>query len=282
MPIISKNFIERCLFGTLSIALATCAISFSHNVLGAFFFLAIVLAFHSRALYEYCHLCEHAGHSLLKTNLFLFSNLYILSHAFFTHRAAFILIIGTVFIITSYFRKQEKALEGLALTALSFVMITFPMSLFINLNYLPRLINGTATSFWLFWLLIVVKGSDMAAYVVGKKMGSHPLAKDLSPKKTIEGAVGGVLFAGALSVILGLLYRKMFTILMPPDTWVILGMIFGVIAIFGDLTESLLKRSAGVKDSARIPGLGGIFDTYDSLLLTTPALYFYLRVMELI
>jgi phosphatidate cytidylyltransferase len=123
-----------------------------------------------------------------------------------------------------------------------------------------------------FLLFFVVWSSDVAAFYVGHAFGRRPLAPLVSPKKTVEGAVGGLL--GALTA--AFVARAWFINRLTPADCLALGLGLGGIGIVGDLVESMLKRSAGAKDSARlVPGHGGILDRIDSLLYAAPLLYYY-------
>jgi phosphatidate cytidylyltransferase len=123
-----------------------------------------------------------------------------------------------------------------------------------------------------FLLFFVVWSSDVAAYYVGHALGRRPLSPSVSPRKTVEGAVGGLLGA----VTAAFVARAWFINRLTPLDCVALGLGLGAIGIVGDLVESMLKRSAGVKDSARlVPGHGGILDRIDSLLYAAPLLYYY-------
>lgn len=127
---------------------------------------------------------------------------------------------------------------------------------------------------WVTLLLIgTIVVSDSAQYFTGRAFGRRPLAPVISPKKTVEGAIGGVLF-GTLFVVffeLAGLNRDL--------TWrIMLGMMIVVLGIVGDLFESKLKRGSGIKDSSSlIPGHGGVLDRIDALLFAAPAFYLYMR-----
>ena len=123
-----------------------------------------------------------------------------------------------------------------------------------------------------FLLFFVVWSSDVAAYYVGRAVGRRRLAPRISPRKTVEGGLGGI--AGALAA--AFVARAWFMHRLSPADCLALGPGLGLIGIVGDLVESMLKRSAGVKDSARlVPGHGGLLDRVDSLLYAAPALYYY-------
>lgn len=124
-------------------------------------------------------------------------------------------------------------------------------------------------------LLFTIVVSDSAQYYTGRAFGRHPLAPAISPKKTIEGAVGGLLFGTLFMALAG---PRLF-----PDiesNWIAVALAVVVLGICGDLFESRLKRTAGLKDSsALIPGHGGILDRIDALLFATPAFYLFVRAI---
>jgi phosphatidate cytidylyltransferase len=114
--------------------------------------------------------------------------------------------------------------------------------------------------------------SDIGAYLVGKRLGKHKIITAISPSKSLEGYIGGLIFGIAISLAL------CFWLLpnIKPFHAVIMGLVFTIIGQLGDLAESILKRGANVKDSGKLmPGHGGILDRCDSLVFITPALYYY-------
>jgi phosphatidate cytidylyltransferase len=126
----------------------------------------------------------------------------------------------------------------------------------------------------LFLLMLTVMVSDTAQYYTGRAFGKRPLAPAISPKKTIEGAVGGFLFGTALFVAAGAWWVPGIPVLFRAG----LGLTVVTLGIAGDLFESMLKRSAGVKDSsALIPGHGGVLDRIDALLFAAPVYYIVLK-----
>jgi len=122
-------------------------------------------------------------------------------------------------------------------------------------------------------LLLIIVVSDSAQYYTGRAFGRRPLSPEISPKKTVEGAIGGVVF-GTLATIVG--GRYVFG--SPLLVLALLGVAISLLGIVGDLFESLLKRSAGVKDSSNlIPGHGGVLDRIDSWLFAAPVYYVFVR-----
>jgi len=166
-------------------------------------------------------------------------------------------------------RKDAAEMLGTALNTL------FPV-IFVGLalGYLPKIrtIPGEDGADLLLLVLVCVIFADAAAYYVGTSIGKHRMAPRLSPNKSWEGAVGGMLASVGGAVLAHFWFFQR----LPLGHALAIGLILGVVAILGDLSESLIKRAAGVKDSSNlIPGHGGLLDRSDSLLFSGPALYYY-------
>jgi phosphatidate cytidylyltransferase len=126
---------------------------------------------------------------------------------------------------------------------------------------------------WTILLLAVIWAGDTVALVVGKMFGKHPFAPILSPKKTNEGAIAGLLGGFLIAVVI----QQILLTDLPIKHVMILSILLGALGQLGDLAESMLKRAAQIKDSSHlIPGHGGVLDRMDSLLFAIPVLYFYL------
>lgn len=124
----------------------------------------------------------------------------------------------------------------------------------------------------IFFLLIVVWTCDAGAYYVGKQIGKHALSPRVSPKKTIEGLLGGIFFSIVAATVIHFTFFSTFPLLHA----IIAAILLSIAGVIGDLAESLWKRSAAVKDSGTlIPGHGGLLDRLDSILFTAPILYTY-------
>jgi phosphatidate cytidylyltransferase len=141
--------------------------------------------------------------------------------------------------------------------------------------------KGVDGRWWIAYLLVVTKITDIGAYFAGSLWGRRKLAPNISPKKTIEGAIVGLACALTASFVFGLGIGYTTSFRLGVFEWLFLGLILGVVGQFGDLSESLLKRDANKKDSNALPGLGGVLDSIDSILFNAPIIYIYLHFIKL-
>ncbi len=199
----------------------------------------------------------------------------------FSQMPAIILSAGAVVFFLLHFKDTSDALVHVSVEFFGVCYVSVPLSFMLAILY-PMSSNGTSWDgrWWLVYLIVVTKITDVAAYFVGRLWGRIKLAPFLSPKKTIEGAVAGFVCATICSIGMSLMGAWIDSPLfhLPMLSAIILGMCVGLAGEVGDLAESLLKRDALVKDSNNLPGLGGILDMVDSLLLTAPIVYFYLKL----
>jgi phosphatidate cytidylyltransferase len=173
------------------------------------------------------------------------------------------LAVGVV--LTTSLWSERPATESVANTLLAVVYVGWLLGYAIPLHHL---VNGGAL---VLFLVGVTWAGESAAYMIGSAVGRHPLAPTISPRKTIEGAVAQVVLSIAAAGALG-------AVLLPGcaiGRSLVAGVVLGVVGQIGDLTESVIKRNAGAKDTGRIiPGHGGLLDRIDSLLFNVPAYYF--------
>lgn len=145
-------------------------------------------------------------------------------------------------------------------------------------RYLALVRNGIDGRAWLFFTLFVTFASDTGAYVVGRLVGRHRLAPSISPAKTVEGSIGGLLAAASAAVALGAILH----LHVPALIMLAIGSGVSVAAQVGDLCESALKRRLDLKDAGSlVPGHGGLLDRLDSLLLTAAVVYYLVRWISL-
>ena len=175
----------------------------------------------------------------------------------------------------STFLPHQAMLPSLGNSLIGQLYIAVPLALTIRLTLVVAPFSSMTqyNGLLLLAIFIFIWVNDTGAYLVGSRWGRTPLAPSISPKKSVEGSIGGLLLVLLSAVVLRLL-------LFPELSWLRILLIATVVAVFGtigDLFESSLKRQAGVKDSGKlIPGHGGILDRIDSLLLAVPAVYLLL------
>jgi phosphatidate cytidylyltransferase len=183
------------------------------------------------------------------------------------------LMLSFLLLIVELFLKAERPFNNIALIVFGLFYLSIPFSLlnllthFPSQNFTPNVVAG---------MLFLTWANDSFAYIVGSRIGKTPFFLRISPKKTWEGTIGGAVFCMLTAGIIA----QFFTQLSLMD-WVIIGAIVAVFGTIGDLVESLLKRSVGVKDSGSfMPGHGGFLDRFDAFIFCIPFVYFYLSVVK--
>lgn len=181
-------------------------------------------------------------------------------------------------------RHRRQPLANVAFTMLGVCYVPYLLNFFTRLAFewagdSTGLGIGVTGCRLILFLVLVVKITDAGAYTFGRLFGRHPLCPSLSPKKTWEGAIGGVACAVAAACVFVAVARGKFgSLTFGMGDAVVLGALLSAAGQVGDLFESLAKRAAGIKDSGRaIPGMGGVLDVLDSLLFGAPVLYIYAR-----
>ncbi|MFZ5802014.1 MAG: phosphatidate cytidylyltransferase [Candidatus Omnitrophota bacterium] len=179
-----------------------------------------------------------------------------------------VLVVLALFIYNFRPSRLSKALTSTALTVFGIIYVAWFLAHVIKIHNLE---HGAR---WVFYVAFIVKSGDAGAYFVGKKIGRTKLIEHISPNKSVEGAWGGFLTTVVLSIFSWVYLPHVFI-----GHLLLLGILLGILSQVGDLGESLFKRDAGVKDSGHLPGVGGLLDVLDSLILTIPFLYYYLSVV---
>jgi len=181
----------------------------------------------------------------------------------------FVLILFCLFLIEFTKKDSDYVATNIGVSLFGILYISVTLSFVILIRQLN---NGNN---YIILLILIVKASDIGAYLVGKKFGRTHLIPRISPKKSIEGAIGGLIFSIIVAILSNFfvgfsLYHLFF-----------IGILLGIFAQVGDLSESLIKRHFKVKDSGNfIPGIGGILDLLDSLIFAIPLFYFYIILIS--
>ncbi len=182
----------------------------------------------------------------------------------------FLLLLMLVYV----FNFPKYTIEQLAVTFLGL----FYVSIMLSFIYQVRILEGGA---WMVWLIFIgAWGSDTCAYVVGVLLGKHKFAPKLSPKKSIEGCIGGIVGAALIGFLYATVLRNHISGMDHPQLiYAIIGACSSVLSQLGDLAASAIKRNHNIKDYGNlIPGHGGILDRFDSIIFTAPIVY-YLTVL---
>lgn len=204
------------------------------------------------------------------TGMFIYTITFLVEMEFLSPQYYFLAfpVAACAFFIKLYRKSDAKPFTSIAYTILGIFYVAIPFSLlhvvvFINNYYSHEIILG---------LLFIIWASDTGAYFAGTKFGKTKLFERVSPKKSWEGSIGGTLVALLMAFVISHFYGDLQT-----WEWLVLSVIAVITATYGDLVESLFKRSIAIKDSgSSIPGHGGFLDRFDGLLLSVPFILTYL------
>lgn len=271
-----------------SISVVAFLIYFSQNVYLQFFLVLSIAALAVVGIWEYVQLLRSKDLDAPFWLLAVLAVCFVFANYLAVLNIGLSLVLGLVIIafffslFLYHFYKIENAIVNLATSFFGACYVAVPLGLMIKILYPAASAGSTMDGrVWLTYLIVVTKITDVGAYFGGKLWGNSKLAPLLSPKKTIAGSIAGFFVAVVVSIFFYLFGKMM------PDTLfrmnfieaLVLGGILGIFSQLGDLAESLLKRDAKVKDSNKIVGMGGVLDTLDSLLFTTPIVYLYLKTI---
>lgn len=274
-----KNLVVRAMSGAVYVALIVCSILFGGN----WAFLALCCIFAFLGIMEFQKITQRdfyenprvlfidllVGVSIPATVALWFSGNSYIAVAL----TIFILILILVRFIAQLYAVKEDAIRQIANSVLSVVYVAIPLA-FASILLCMGLPQVLLLMFVMIWL------NDTGAYLVGSALGSHRLFARLSPKKSWEGFFGGLAFCVGAGILVKGFFPGQFTFFTTAQLG-IMGLIVSVTATWGDLFESLIKRTFGVKDSGTlIPGHGGILDRIDSLLFVAPATAIYLLILS--
>ncbi len=256
-------------------------------------FFALIGSLGLLALWEFYGMLDHKDLPNFKITamicgaIMLCGSFYYFSHFGLAHSYDFEVAVLLGFLLTVFARqmferlRDDAPLRTMAYTLFGLLYVLWLYNFITKIVYVvPRAANGAVTGqFYVLYLIAVTKFSDMGAYLTGSVIGKHQMIPHISPKKTWEGFAGALFFSLLASWGLLKLMPGKLSVL----NWThaaVLGLLLGFAAVIGDLAESIVKRSTGVKDSGNLlPGIGGALDLLDSLLFTAPLLFFYLRLV---
>ena len=275
-----KKFLVRVATGAAFAITLLASIFYGKVSFGALFLLVTLLSVN-----EFCSIVKKYKGTTFSTWLavlgggYLFLATYMIFHGVsinpLTIYSPYIAIVAYMF-IRQLFDTESKPLDNYAYFTMSQIYVAAPLAL-LNILATGGAEDGTTYS----WLLpitifLFIWCNDTGAFFVGCSIGRHKMWERVSPKKTWEGTVGGVVVAMIAGYVMSLFFEQM-------NVWQWMGMaaVVAVTGTYGDLIESCMKREMGIKDSGNIlPGHGGILDRFDSAMLAIPSVAIYLYILE--
>lgn len=283
-----KNLIIRAITGAVFVAIMVVGISFRPDVM-----ILLFAAITGLTIWEFTGLVNQSENVAVNRFISTAAGIYFfLSVAGYcsglTPSAAFVPYLLTVvyLLVSELYLKQTNPINNWAYTMLSQMYIALPFSM-INVLAFRSTPDGNVTFEWLLplSLFIFLWTNDTGAYCSGSLLGRHKLFPRISPGKSWEGSIGGAVFvmiAAAIIYFLNVGQTDGLVAGMPLWQWLGLGLVVVVFGTWGDLVESLFKRTLGIKDSGNIlPGHGGMLDRFDSSLMAIPAAVVYLYTLQL-
>ncbi|WP_306571708.1 phosphatidate cytidylyltransferase [Segatella buccae] len=283
-----KNLIIRAITGAVFVAIMVVGISFRPDVM-----ILLFAAITGLTIWEFAGLVNQSENVAVNRFISTAAGIYFfLAVAGYcsglTPSAAFVPYLLTVvyLLVSELYLKQTNPINNWAYTMLSQMYIALPFSM-INVLAFRSTPDGNVTFEWLLplSLFIFLWTNDTGAYCSGSLLGRHKLFPRISPGKSWEGSIGGAVFvmiAAAIIYFLNVGQTDGLVAGMPLWQWLGLGLVVVVFGTWGDLVESLFKRTLGIKDSGNIlPGHGGMLDRFDSSLMAIPAAVVYLYTLQL-
>lgn len=278
---VKSNFLKRAVTGVLFVIVLVGCILYSPLSFGVLFTIIGALSAH-----EFAHLINQSGEVQVNKTITALSSAYLFlavmgfcqstigPQVFLPYLALLLYLI-----ITELYLKKKNPIGNWAFSMLSQLYVALPFALLnvLAFQYNPAENMVTYNPILPLSIFVFIWLSDTGAYCVGSLIGKHRLFERISPKKSWEGSIGGGVFSIASSLAFAHFFPFMSIL-----QWAGLAVVVVIFGTWGDLTESLMKRQLGIKDSGNIlPGHGGMLDRFDSALLAIPAAVVYLYVLML-
>jgi phosphatidate cytidylyltransferase len=249
------------------------------TLVGGIPFLALVEIFILLGLWEFLYLTEKKGLGIPRWILLLIGILFGIAAYFWGEKAFLILLLAVFYLSALTFILKGRTQGTTADLSASLFALFYVAGLFSFLVLLRELPHQAGMDYklgglWITYLILSIWSCDTFAYFIGAPLGKHKLSPVVSPNKTVEGFLGGILGAVAAAFFCYYVFFKQGGL----NHMLVIAAFVGLIGQVGDLTESLFKRDAQIKDISHIiPGHGGILDRFDSLLFVSPVVYYYLK-----
>lgn len=277
---------QRLIVSSIGIALMLIIIWLSAAPVFKPVFAIAIAAIIGTAMWEFYEIARQKGLETVKPVGIAFATLYVFAVVLNTQYPEakelpdIVLLSALIGCFLYFFIKGSSPIINLSATFFGIAYLAVPLSCMLRVAYFFSQSGTQDGRWWLFYLIAVTKITDTGAFFFGKQFGRNKLTPYISPKKTWEGALGGLLAAIAGSALIKVTadWIGSGAFVMSFGQSLFLGLAIGLLAQCGDLAESLLKRDGGVQDSNRLPGLGGMLDIVDSVVFTAPLVYIFLKV----
>lgn len=269
-----SNILQRTISGIVLILITVSALLWNeYSMLTIISVLLVLAAFEIRKMF-----------SLNKPELFIFVLFLSMSYLFFSYlstsgniikeNSPYFLAWGLSCIVLYYLFFSNTSVKSLGSALFNVGWVAVSLSFFVRLGWVSS--HNDYSPYHMVVLLALIWINDICAYLIGSFLGKKALAPNISPNKTWEGFIGGIILSVGASILV-FKFTNQYTIVF----WIIAAFIVGLSATAGDLFESKLKREAGTKDSGNIiPGHGGILDRFDSLLFSAPLYFMFVSIWE--
>ncbi len=259
--------IKRGLSGAVYVLLLISCISYNETSFFLLFFGLMLIS-----IFEFSKMIQNSEYLVYGIgSSILLSQYEGVPISFSNHFQSIAILMVLILVIKELLHKDNNAIHKLSQAAITTLYTVVPYVFIIKIPYLNT--QHTYEGIIIFMVFILIWANDSFAYLIGKSIGKNKLFERISPNKTIEGFIGGVLATMTLSYFIG----NQFDILTPIQ-WSVIGGLVSIFGVIGDLIASQFKRITKVKDTGKIiPGHGGVIDRLDSAIFASPFIYLYLK-----
>ncbi|WP_090122437.1 phosphatidate cytidylyltransferase [Lutibacter oricola] len=270
-----KKLLKRALSGLVFVCVLIFSILYSKiTFIALFYVLMLFCLFEFKRMIKLNSVFPYVIGSLL----FVFGNILnvedVPSKLIFEYVGVALFLTIFISFASILFAKKEEVISHLGKIFLTIIYIVVPFTLMVQIPFLNSTFNYVNTTILGVFILIWV--NDTFAYLTGNLIGKNKLLERISPNKTIEGFIGGMLFTFIVSYFLAQHFETLSLVM-----WIVIAGIVSIFGVLGDLIESMFKRQAGVKDSSSlIPGHGGFLDRFDSVIFAAPFIFIYLQIVQ--